>query len=410
MPITLEEILKSFPELRGGQPTQGPLVNQGQSFSPPAAQPAVQQPTPQPTPMPSMPASLGQSNQGGGGLKSTLGNMAKSFLGTAANTLPTALANAAIFGDNPQSRQMTYSSMLHQLEEKKEAEERKRQDKIADISSAYVAFRKSAKDRGLDDETIGSAFLGGTQTGNQEVDAWTGQLLELMKANKIGASDAWAVIDNAKKYEELLKPGKLTDYELYEKDPEKYKEFKGAGKTPPKIDKYSTEGMEAEKDLIATRKKEEAKYRRPEKTETPSMREVWPTGGGESTWIRNDVAPPKGYTGIKPERPPKSPTPQQALKNIAQQEKIIYSLKNTGGIPAELLGNVSPETLKLLQGGDSSSAIQSAQDVVDYNRQFVGTQSKTNTTSSVNILAGKKAGMYEVNGKIVKWDGKKEIK
>jgi len=398
----LKEILSPQPQNTGVGPT---LANQ-------AALTQAQQPQAQPLPaqapasLPALPNFNQPNNSGGGGLVNALGNMGKSFLGTAAETLPTAIFNAALFGNNPQSRMMTYSSMVDRLDEKRKKEEEARQNKIADWSSAYVALKKAAKDRGLDDETIGSAFLGGSQTGNPEIDSYMGQLLELMKANKVSASDAWAVISKADEYNKFIRGDVMS--------PEKFKqeiELKKAGQKPTEepasmkeyrhdVENFGFKGSFADW---------EKSKRPPQKPETPTMREVWPTDGGESIWIRNDVPPPKGYTGIKPEKPAKNPTPEQALKVIAAQKKIIAGLENTGGISPLLLANADPESLKLLQKGDVSGATQAAQDVIDYYQQFVPIENKKSPEMNTMPNPGEHKGKVikdTVTGKRYKSDGK----
>lgn len=356
---------------------------------------------------------MGQPS-GGGGLANTLAGMGKSFLGTAAETIPTAIFNAALFGNTPQSQAMTYASMVDKLAEKrKKAEERKTNKRAALGNFNYAIQEYGSKKYKVDPEVTMTAIYGDGTTGIPEFDAELKPHIDsigtLIKQGDLDATDV--DVSRIKSFE--YRKAVLGDTMSLEKF-EQQKELKLLGKEP----KQETGQMRAYLSDVDNFGYDKSfadwkiSQQKPDKPETPSLKRLYNIKTDEAKWFRPDIDPGADWTDVKPERAPKAPTPQQALKNIAQQKKIIYSLKNTGGIPAELLGNVSPETLKLLQGGDSSSAIQAAQDVIDYNKQFVsstGTQSPAKGKSG-NPLTGKKAGRYKVNGKAINWDGQKEIK
>ncbi len=119
------------------------------------------------------------------------------------------------------------------------------------------------------------------------------------------------------------------------------------------------------------------------------MRRVYNIKTGEGKWVRTDTDPGSDWTDIKPEKPPKKPTEQQALKNIAQQEKIIATLKNQGTLSSDLLPFMDKDTLEMYRGGDYTSAIQAAQDVIDYNKPYAqtgGQPKQTNVSSVMNKM------------------------
>ncbi len=385
MPFSLADVLmnldqfknKTPPTLGGNfasppQPVPAPqtLANQNAPVAP-APQNPMMPPQP-PASLPGMP-NFGQ-NAGAGGWKG--------FLKDTLSEIIPAATQVAIWGPGEFGQRMAYNKLVTHLGKKKEDEEKQKQDMIAQSATAQAGVRMYLKANKIDPDMFDNALLTGGSTGNQQADSWIQQyrtqLEPWVKANKFGPADMLKSFESRKAYEDLYEEKGV----LGEKAFEQKKELKMVGRRPPTLTyrERDPEGWRKDQEFKADLK---ATHMKPDKPETPSMREVWPTGGGESIWTRNDVAPPKGYTGIKPERAPKAPTPQQALKNIAQQEKIIFSLKNTGGIPAELLGNVSPETLKMLQGGDSTSAIQAAQDVIDYNKPYAA--GKTEATGKPKV-------------------------
>lgn len=230
-------------------------------------QPGMQAGNVQSAPMPSMP-SLGQASDGGGGWKGALGDMAKSFLGTAAETIPTALFNAALFGNNEMSQRMTHASMVDKLEQKRIAAERRRIDKVSGISTFLYSMQNYGKNYNVNPEDIEMALMTGTKTGVTDIDNQIGQAHEALKpmieSGEINAGDILEGMKKRAEYNKLIKGDVMS--------PEKFKqevELAKAKQKPEKIGKYSVEGMAAEKDLIATREREKAEHRKPDKPDKP---------------------------------------------------------------------------------------------------------------------------------------------
>ena len=174
---TLQEFLaaadRMLQQKQGGASPAGNLV------------PTTPQPVANQTPMsaPALPTTLGQAAGQGGGIGQTLANMGKSFLGTAAETIPTAIFNAALFGDNPQSRAMTYSSMVDQLRQKRKKAEERKLDKRAALATYISAMHKYGFEKyNLNPEDVSNAIIGDYQTGIPEFDSQTKQQQQTIKA------------------------------------------------------------------------------------------------------------------------------------------------------------------------------------------------------------------------------------
>ena len=234
---------------------------------PDSAQPVPEQPQ-APSMAPSMPQNLGQATNQGGGFAQTLGNMGKSFLNTAAEAIPPALANRVLFGNTQFANQMTYASMVDQLEEKKAATERKRIDKVSGISTFLYSMQNYGKQFNVKPEDIEMALMTGSKTGVTDIDNQIGQAHESLKPMiESGEINAGDILEGMKKRAEYVK---LLEGDIMSPAKEAQEiRIAVAKQKPSKIDKYSPEGMVAEKELIAAREKEEAKNRRPEKPDRP---------------------------------------------------------------------------------------------------------------------------------------------
>lgn len=208
MPLnfTLGDILKNLQQFSQHPNTmQEPII----------PSPAPAQPQPAPASMPALP-NLGQMANQGGGLGSTLANMGKSFLNTTAQALPPALAYGALFGDTPAARQMTYASVVNQLEQKREAAERRRIDKVAGISTFLYSMQQYGKNYNVKPEDIEMALMTGTKTGVTEIDNQIGQAYEalqpMIQSNEINSAD---ILEGMKKRAEYVKlmEGEKTKYQ-----------------------------------------------------------------------------------------------------------------------------------------------------------------------------------------------------
>ena len=346
---TPQEIVQQLIQGLLPQPTQGPLIPQQVQPQPqPVAQPQQpqQQTAPQPPPqMPGVP--LGQyANGNNGGFKSKLGDFLKNTL---AEIVPAA-TQVAIWGPGEFGQRMAFNKLTSHLAKKKEDEEKERQDIISQMATAHVGMRKYLKSTNGDPDMYYQALtVPGTSTGNPQVDAWLQQLQpqldQLRKAGKLDATSMLSSFEKSKEYEDLTKEENMTEMELYQKDPEKYKEYKEAGRTPRQSKLLTDEELNQKITLADKEAAARAKYRKPD----------------------------------KPEKPDK----------VRYQETWIYNPDGTKRVPARF------------------NPLTGVKEPLAKEWQKVPTGSKNQ--DSPNPLKGMPSGKYEVNGKVVKWDGQKEI-
>ncbi len=255
---------------------EGPTLANAAPLPPAQSQPIAQ--------LPAMPY-LGQRQSAPKGFTGTLADMGKNLLSSAAQTIPNAMLNYALFGDSHMAQQMTFQNMVQQLDEKRKKELENKNNMIGDISASWYALRKKAKDMNVAPEAIDMAILGGQQTGTPEIDDWVtkfhGMVQPMIKEGKIGSSDLWQSMQSMAEYDKAIKGDKENDIEFFQRDPEGYAKMKETGREPKEPGRYSEEGMKREKELITHREEEEARNRRPEKPDKPEKIRY------QETWIYN---------------------------------------------------------------------------------------------------------------------------
>jgi len=123
----------------------------------------------------------------------------------------------------------------------------------------------------------------GTSTGNPQVDAWLQQLQpqldQLRKAGKLDATSMLLSFENAKKYEDLTKEEKMTEMELFLKDPEKHRQFKENGREPRESKLLTDEEFKQKVSLADAEAEARANHRKPDKPEKPDKKKL------KQTWM-----------------------------------------------------------------------------------------------------------------------------
>jgi len=215
MPFNIDNLaLYLVDALRDSNPPKLPKFGQNQS----APDTTQQQPVTNQAPMsvPALPQSLERmTNQGGGGIGQTLGNMGKSFLGTMGEALPPALANYALFGNTPMGQMMTRASLMNQLEEKKRVRKVKKQNMTADFTSYIWKIQKDWKDKGVDVDVM-TAFFSEQPTGYPELDKQLQPgreaIMPLFKDGLLDSGDMLQSMKSFAEYNKLLE-GEKTKYQ-----------------------------------------------------------------------------------------------------------------------------------------------------------------------------------------------------